>query len=518
MADIFESGGQVPDTQVNPSIFNQVLRLAVGYVAAGLAVGVALTALYTFYGEELRQFDFGQQRVAVFVGIAALLIALGVALPLWRSRQRHAQLARSTVPRPESDIHGKGRTVFDRLPRMVGPTALALWLIAGFGAVPVYYEIWLPGEIRENGVELRRDEGGWHVSITGDYGSENAGTSEVDRVMPLLRRLGGVAALTIKGQHDFQDLTLEGLDTLIFVEVWNNRGLQTLEIPQLDALRTLRVIGTDLLRALEIPHLPSLRRLVIWGNDGVRSLEIPQLNTLRRLTIWGNHGLEVLDIPPLGALTSLEIKGNHQLLTLEIPEMESLTYLQVWNNIGLLELEIPWLGALTELEITHNYGLQRLEIPRLASLTTLTITDNSDLPALEIPQINALTSLVIEGNRAVRRLEIPHLGALRSLVIEGNDALPVLRIPQLHRLIALRVEDNEALEVLEIPELESLGSLVILDNERLQTLDTPQSDLEGLMNANGVSPSAPSLEECPVHRLQICLGDTDCTPPSVRCR
>lgn len=274
--------------------------------------------------------------------------------------------------------------------RVAGPIALSLWLLAGIGSVPFYYGVLLPEEIRRNGIDLRRVEGEWAVAFHSDHTPTNAATTEVDRVLPLLHRLGGIRELEVSNQSDMVELPLEGFNALTTLEISRNDSLKTLEIPALDALTSLDVRHNTNLDALEIAELDALTSLVVEYNTNLQALSIPELDELESLDVSNNANLQELDLPQLDTLTSLIVSLNPELDALEIPPLDALTSLDVSYNADLKALEIPQLEALTSLRVKLNNKLETLQIPRLDSLTSLNISHNISLRALEIPQLYAL--------------------------------------------------------------------------------------------------------------------------------
>ena len=319
------------------------------------------------------------------------------------------EIAHDFVARMLGQILGRLRPSWSqRAMKMAGPAAVSLWIVAAFGAVPIYHEILLPAEIRKYGVSLVRIDNDWSAALTRDHAPERRASvqrnpqHEIDRVVPLLRRLGDVLELEISNQRNLMWIApyrLEGLDALTSLTVTNNTQLGRIELPQLNALTSL----------------------VVKSNSDLRSLKIPQLGALATLSIVDNRALQTFDIPQLDSLAYLNVKANEFVLSLDIPQLNALTKLDVWHINNMESLDIPQLNALTMLRVNYNKNLRSLSIPQLDALTSLMVLENGSLASLVIPQLDALESLIVSENERLASLVIPQLDALKSLTLDWGD-------------------------------------------------------------------------------------------------
>ncbi len=254
-----------------------------------------------------------RQPAGVARGVLSLLSRHGLVREIDRST-RTWEVSHDFVARLLGQILGRLRIPrTKRLLRWAGPTAIAGWLLVGLGLLPAYFAIWLPADIRRNGVSLRPSDQGWVVSFASAETPRGAAVPELERVLPLLHRLGGnVSALTISNQDDVETIDLTAFHALDLLQITDNSLLREFQIPDLLNLRNMSIYNNRRLEHVDVPELSSLESLEIVNNPEIESVTIREIPYLRRIVITDNNLID-LYIYQLLNLSYLYIRNNPQI-------------------------------------------------------------------------------------------------------------------------------------------------------------------------------------------------------------
>ncbi|KAK9138008.1 hypothetical protein Sjap_008602 [Stephania japonica] len=163
-----------------------------------------------------------------------------------------------------------------------------------------------------------------------------------------LRSLNRLSNLTVRGCHSLKSLNVQGLDSLIRVEITGCKGLNDFSegmslLPSLNILRIGQLWEGEQhefpFPSTERVHFPSLRQLEICGSPNMKSLshQLQHLTKLKVLVIDNFDGL--IDLPEW------------------LKNLVSLEYLAIWSCENLIHLPpfeaIQCLTSLTYLEIKN---------------------------------------------------------------------------------------------------------------------------------------------------------------------